>query len=202
MSFLNQYNLDNIELTSLMFQAGYLTIKQKSEDGDLILAYPNQEVRRAMYSFLIDGMGHTKGGSGVTVLNLKKAFLNNDVKQVEKILVAMFASLAYDVYTHQNQQQVEGFYHGIVHILFKSLGLYINCEVHSSQGRADTVVQTPTHIYILEFKINSDGETAFQQIVDNKYAAPYGADARIKIGMGVNFNTKTRLLEGFKSDVL
>ena len=52
--FLNQNSLDNIELTSLMFQTGYLTIKEKSEDGELILSYPNQEVRRAMYSFLMD----------------------------------------------------------------------------------------------------------------------------------------------------
>jgi hypothetical protein len=202
-SFLNQYSLDNIELTSLMFQTGYLTIKEKLEDGDLILSYPNQEVRRAMYSFLIDGMGHTRGGTGVTVLNLKKAFLNNDIKQVEKILVAMFASLAYDVYTHQhNLQQVEAFYHGVIHILFKSLGLYMQCEVHSIKGRADTIVQTPSHIYILEFKINSTAEIAFQQIIDKKYALPFIADNRVKMGIGINFNPTTRELDDWKNDVL
>jgi hypothetical protein len=200
--FLDQYSLDNIEITSLMFQTGYLTIKEKSEDGDLVLSYPNQEVRRAMYSFLMDNMSPTRGGNGVTVMHLKKAFLSNDLKRVETIFVSLFAGLAYDVYTHQNQQQVEGFYHGLIHILFKCLGLYMQCEVHSLNGRADSVVETPTHIYILEFKINSDALTAFQQIIDKKYAVPYSADSRIKMGIGVNFNTTTRQLEGWKEDVL
>ncbi len=201
-SFLDQYSLDNIEITSLMFQAGYLTIKEKSEDGDLVLSYPNQEVRRAMYSFLMDSMTPTRGGNGVSVVHLKKAFLANDLAKVEAILVAMFGGLAFDVYTHQTQQQVEGFYHGLIHILFKYLGLYIHSEVHSLKGRADSLVETPTHIYIFEFKINSDAETAFQQIIDKQYAVPYQADSRIKMGVGVNFNTVTRQLESWKNAVL
>jgi PD-(D/E)XK nuclease superfamily len=74
--------------------------------------------------------------------------------------------------------------------------------VHSLKGRADSLVETPTHIYIFEFKINSDAETAFQQIIDKQYAVPYQADSRIKIGIGVNLNTVTRQLEGWKNDVL
>ncbi len=201
-SFLSQYSLDNVEITSLMFQAGYLTIKEKLQDGDLILSYPNQEVRRAMYSFLMDGMAPVRGGNGVSVVHLKKAFLANDLAKVEDILVSTFGSLAFDVYTHQSQQQVEGFYHGLIHILFKYLGLYIQSEVHSLKGRADSIVETPTHIYIFEFKINSDAETAFQQIIDKQYAVPYQADSRIKMGIGVNFNAATRQLEGWKSDIL
>ena len=151
-NFLNQYSLDNIELTSLLFQTGYLTIKEKSEDGDLVLSYPNQEVRLAMYSLLMDDMGHTVGGGGVTVQHLKRAFMSNNLEQAKDILVSLFGGLAFDVYTHQTQKQVEGFYHGLVHILFKCLGLYIQSEVHSTKGRADSIVETPTHIYFLEFK--------------------------------------------------
>ena len=202
LNFLNQYSLDNLELTSLLFQTGYLTIKEKSEDGDLILSYPNQEVKEAMYTFLMDDMGHTIGGSGVSVKHLKKAFLSNDLERAKTILVSLFGGLAFDVYTHQNQQQVEGFYHGLIHILFKCLGIYMQSEVHSTKGRADSIVETPTHIYFLEFKINSDAETAFQQIITKKYATPYAADSRIKIGIGVNFNSKTKELDDWKAEVL
>ena len=201
-SFLSQYSLDNIEITSLMFQTGYLTIKEKFEDGLLILSYPNLEVRRAMYTFLMDDMAPTRGGNNTSVLHLKKAFLSNDLTKIEAILVATFANLAFDVYTHQTQKQVEGFYHGLVHLLFKCLGLYMQSEVHSSQGRADSIVETPSHIYIFEFKINSDADTALQQIIDKKYTAPFSADDRTKIGIGVNFNSITRQLEGWKSDVI
>ena len=201
-TFLDQYSLDNIEITSLMFQTGYLSIKEKFEDGELILSYPNQEVRRAMYTLLMDGISPVRGGNGTTVLHLKKAFLNNDLTQVEAILVALFAGLSYDVYTHQTQKQVEGFYHGLVHLLFKCLGLYMQSEVHSAQGRADSIVQTPSHIYIFEFKINSTADTAFQQIIDKRYTAQFAADSRTKIGIGVNFNSITRQLEGWKSNTI
>ena len=202
LNFLDQYSLDNIEITSLLFQTGYLTIKEKSKFGDLVLSYPNREVRMATYTLLIDNMGHTTGGGGVTVRHLRKAFMDNDLQRVETILKALFSSLAFDVYTHQTQQQVEGFYHGLIHILFKCLGLYMQCEVHSVKGRADSIVETPTHIYILEFKINSDAQTAFQQILDKKYFVPYSADSRIKIGIGINFNSATRELDGWKNDIL
>ena len=202
LNFLDQYSLDNIEITSLLFQTGYLTIKEKSKFGELVLSFPNKEVRMATYTFLIDDMGHTTGGGGVTVRHLRKAFMDNDLERVKSILVSLFSSLAFDVYTHQNQQQVEGFYHGLIHILFKCLGLYMQSEVHTMKGRADSIVETPTHIYILEFKINSTGETAFQQIIDQKYALSYSADKRTKIGIGINFDTKTRELDDWKIDIL
>jgi hypothetical protein len=201
-NFLNQYSLDNLELTSLLFQAGYLTIKEKKEDGELVLTYPNREVRQALYTFLIDDMGHTVGGGGVTVQHLKKAFLNNDLSQAEIILTALFGGLAFDVYTHQTQQQVEGFYHGLIHILFKCLGLHIQSEVHTSKGRADSVVETPTHVYFLEFKLNSNAETAFQQIIDKKYAISYAAGNRIKTAIGINFNSSNKEMDAWKTDIL
>ena len=200
-SFLDQYSLDNVELTSLLFQTGYLTIKEKHRT-DLVLTYPNQEVKEAIYTLLMDNMGHTVGGGGVTVNELKRAFMSNDLAQAEDIITSLFGGLAFDVYTHQTQQQVEGFYHGLIHILFKCLGLHIQSEVHSTKGRADSIVETPTHIYFLEFKINSDATTAFNQIITKKYAVPYTADSRIKTGIGVNFNSSTKELDGWHAELL
>ena len=59
-NFLNQCSLDNVELISLLFQTGYLTIKEKSQYGELVLSYPNQEVRTAIHTFLTDDMEHTR----------------------------------------------------------------------------------------------------------------------------------------------
>jgi hypothetical protein len=92
--------------------------------------------------------------------------------------------------------------HGLIYILFKYLGIYVQSEVHTTRQRADAIVQTPTHIYFLEFKINSDGETALQQIKTKQYAAAYTADSRIKIGVGINFNQAARELDGWVEEVL
>lgn len=202
-NFLDKYSLDNLDLTSLLFQTGYLTIKEKSRNGELVLSYPNKEVQTATYAFMIDDMGYTNGsGGGVTVKHLRKAFLAHDLEWVKNILTSLFSGLAYDVYMHQTMPQIEGFYHGLVHILFKCLGIYVQSEVHTSNGRADIIVQTDTHIYFLEFKINKDADTAFQQIIDKQYAAPFGADKREKIGIGINFSTDSRSLNDWKSAVL
>ena len=202
LNFLDQYSLDNIEITSLLFQTGYLTIKEKSKFGEVVLSFPNKEVQLATYTFLIDDMGNTTGGGGVTVRHLHKAFMHNDLNKVMSILISLFSSLAYDVYTHQKVKQIEGFYHGLIHILFKCLGIYMQSEVHTLKGRADGIVETPTHIYILEFKINNNASTALQQIIHQKYALPYLADRRIKIGVGINFDTLTRELNGWETGVL
>ena len=202
LSFLDQYNLDNLELTSLMFQSGYLTMKENKGKGNVVLAHPNQEVKEALYGILISMMGKPVNGGDITVQHLHKAFMKNDLQQVRTILTTLFDNLTYDVYLHQTVKQVEGFYHGLIYILFKYLGILVQSEVHTSKGRADSIVQTPTHIYFFEFKINSDAVTALQQIKTNKYAAPFAADNRIKIGVGINFTIQTRELDDWAEEVL
>jgi hypothetical protein len=46
--FLEKCTLNNLEMSSIMFQVGYLTIKDKdTKTNELRLDYPNQEVRDA-----------------------------------------------------------------------------------------------------------------------------------------------------------
>lgn len=202
LDFLDEYSLDNLEITSLMFQGGYLTIKEKKDEGELVLSYPNQEVKNALYSLLVSNMGKPRSGGGITVRDLNRAFMKNDLEKVKTILTTLFRNLTYDVYMHQTVQQVEGFYHGLIYILFKYLGIYVQSEVHTTFGSADALVQTPTHIYFLEFKINSDGETALQQIKTKKYAQTYATDSRIKVGVGINFNVANRELDSWVEEIL
>jgi hypothetical protein len=53
-TLMEKYDLENLELVPLLFQAGYLTVKSVDlMNGDLLLDYPNKEVRESMYLFLI-----------------------------------------------------------------------------------------------------------------------------------------------------
>jgi len=46
---LSNLDVDNIRLENLLFQAGYLTIKEFMEEyGTYILSYPNLEVRKRL----------------------------------------------------------------------------------------------------------------------------------------------------------
>jgi Predicted AAA-ATPase len=54
---LDTYDIDNLTLIPLLFQTGYLTIKKVDKmTGDMVLDYPNREVRESMYGFLIDDL--------------------------------------------------------------------------------------------------------------------------------------------------
>ena len=116
---------------------------------------------------------------------MKRAFISRDLEKVKTILNALLADLPVETYT----KQTEGLYHGLVHLIFKYLGLFVNSEVHSSQGHADSVVETLTDVYIFEFKFNKTAEEGLVQIKKQDYAGKYRATGKVITGIGVNFNS-------------
>jgi hypothetical protein len=188
---LGKFDIENMSIVPLLFHTGYLTVKECDPmTGDMILDYPNKEVRESMYQFLIDDVAKNqhRTPTGRTIKDLTKAFIEKDLAQVQNILNAILADLPYEVYQNQN----EGLYHGLIHLIFNYLGMYADSEVHSSQGRADAVVQTLTDVYIFEFKFNKTAQEALTQIYTKKYAHKYQASGKTITGIGVNFSTAKR----------
>jgi hypothetical protein len=188
---LGKFDIENMDIVPLLFHTGYLTIKERNEmTGDMLLDYPNKEVRESMYQFLIDDVAKNqrRTHTGRTIKDLNKAFLEKDLTQVQYIINSLLADLPYQVYENQS----EGLYHGLIHLIFSYLGMFIASEVHSSMGRADAVVQTLTDVYIFEFKFNKTAEEALTQIHKRQYANKYKAAGKTITGIGVNFSTAKR----------
>jgi hypothetical protein len=189
-----RYDLDNIELIPLLFQTGYLTVKEADVmTGDLVLDYPNKEVRESMYQFLIDDLAKNPHRiyTGRTIKDLHRAFDHSDLVLVRTILNSILADLPAETFDKQS----EGLYHGLVHLIFNYLGMYADSEVHSAQGRADAIVQTATHVYIFEFKFNKTAQEAIEQIHERNYAAKYQASGKVITAVGVNFNGKEKQID-------
>ena len=53
-------------------------------------------------------------------------------------------------------------------------------------------MQTNTHIYILEFKLDESAEAAIEQIQQKGYADKYKNSDKQIIGLGVNFSSQTK----------
>ncbi len=201
---LDQYSLDALDLTALLFQTGYLTIVQRDySNGNLVLDYPNLEVKDSMYSFVIDQLAPNRDYqyASIQVHHLKQAFEQNNLNAVKAIVNTLFADLPYALF-ETDRKTSERFYHSLIHLLFKYLGVYIESEVHTSFGRADSVVQTSTDIYIFEFKHNNSAENALAQIIDKKYADKYRMQGKAIYGIGVNFNFETRSIDGWLTLIL
>jgi hypothetical protein len=82
--------------------------------------------------------------------------------------------------------------------LFKLLGLYVDVERHTTDGRMDILVQTPGYIYILELKVDQSADTALRQIEEKQYAAPFAHDPRTLYKIGINFSSESRRITEWK----
>lgn len=198
---LEKYDIENLDLIPLLFQTGYLTIKTfDPRTQEILLDYPNKEVRESMYSFMIDGLARNehRSGAGITNQDLVKAFVAADLDRVKELINALLAGLPSEAYDKKS----EGLYHGLLHFIFQLLGMYLKSEVHSSKGRADSVVETATHVFIFEFKFNRSANEGLKQIKTKKYADKYRTDNKKIIGIGVNFVSKDREIKGWKTEIL
>ena len=73
--------------------------------------------------------------------------------------------------------KAETVFRNVVASIFLLTGQFIRTEKHTSQGRIDSVVETPEHVYIFEFKVDKPVEVALEQIERNGYAQSYATDS-------------------------
>jgi Predicted AAA-ATPase/PD-(D/E)XK nuclease superfamily len=188
------FDIDNLNTYGLLFQTGYLTIKEKDELDGYTLTYPNWEVERSMTAYLLaafSGLPAASGGSWAT--RVERAFLDNDIPTVIDILKTVFKNVPYQLLQKNN----EAFYHASIHLLFSYIGIKITSESATNNGRSDALVTTPTHIYIIEFKLDKTPEIAFEQIYNKEYAQAHAHQGKPIIGIGINFSSKTKNVTGY-----
>ncbi len=199
-ALMESYTLDNLDVRALLFQTGYLTIKKFDHQlGLYTLDYPNREVEQALSNHLIGALLQRSSLDAISpVLQLRDAFTGGDMSRVLEIINSMLK----DVPSLLFQDSGERFYHALVHLHFRYLGLFMQSEVHTSDGRMDAVVQTPGRVYILEFKIDQSADVALQQIRDKRYADRFRSDGRQVVGVGINFETGKRAVGEWEEALL
>jgi hypothetical protein len=111
----------------------------------------------------------------------------NNVEGFMNTLKIFFANIPYDI-----QISAERYYQTIFYLIFLMLGLRIQAEVKTNQGRADAVVETADRVYIFEFKLTESKESALAQIKEQKYYEPYLNKGKGIVLVGVEFNQQER----------
>ena len=193
-SAFESYDFEDIEAVPLLFQTGYLTLIEK-DDFIYKLGYPNHEVKMSMLQHLVKAFRHSRiDESSALVYDIRKAFLEDDIERVIECVNIMFSTIPNQIFMADKER----YYHSLVHLLFTFLGIYIESEVNTHRGRMDAVVQTSTHIYILEFKLNKSTKEAIEQIKSRSYAQKYKNSGKNLLGIGINFNSETKDVENFE----
>ena len=185
----SEYRAEANNPIPLIYQSGYLTIKEFDREFKMYtLDFPNDEVRYGFLNFLVPfytPVTDDKKGFyiGKFVQDLRNGNINSFMQRFE----AFFADFPYEL-----NDRTERHYQVVVYLIFKLMGQFTSAEVHSAQGRADAIVQTPKYVYVFEFKLNGTAEEALRQIDEKGYARPFQTDSREVIKVGVEFSAETR----------
>jgi PAS domain-containing protein len=194
------FDLEHIDHRALLFQTGYLTLTFADfKNNRVILDYPNQEVERSLHNHLIGALlDQLPVDAPAPVERLQQAFLADDLPRVIEIINSLLADLPY----HLFKGKKEHFYHALVHLHFRYLGLYMDSEVSTSRGRIDAMVQTPERIYVLEFKADESADAALAQIAEKGYADKYRHAGKPIVAVGINFDTEQKKVGEWRAQAL
>ncbi|MEM7132578.1 MAG: AAA family ATPase [Chloroflexota bacterium] len=194
------YELENLSVIPLLYQTGYLTLKgftqELGKEALYTLSYPNYEVEHAFRSYLISAFSYIERTMARSYLRkLAAAIKEKDLDQVFSIMSVFFTNIPYDL-----QLKYEQYYQSILYTVFMMLGLDIEAEVETNEGRIDAVVELSDHILLFEFKIDKNAQEAPQQIKENKYYEKYQLHNKEMTLIGANFNSQTRTVDDWISE--
>ena len=187
-----EYRVDANNPIPLIYQSGYLTIKDYDPEFQIyMLDFPNDEVKFGFLHFIAPFYTpvvetDTTFYIGRFIQELRRG----EVDAFLERLRAFFGGISYEL-----NFEVERHYQVVCYLVFKLMGQFTEAEVRSARGRADAIVKTPKYIYIFEFKLDGTAEEALKQIDDKGYLIPYTADSRQIVKVGVNFSKETRNID-------
>ena len=176
-------------LTPLLYQSGYLTIKDYDSD---ILIYtldiPNNEVRIGLMESLFPQYVNADPGKWNPLLGgMKKLIVNDDMDGALKFLQTFLDTVPYC-----DNANSEGHYQQMLYIIFSLMGFYLDVEVHTAKGRVDLVLHAPQALYIIEIKLDKSAEEAMEQIELKQYDKRFALLNLPVVKVGVNFSTEAR----------
>jgi hypothetical protein len=206
-SLLATFDVDNIPVEALMFQAGYLTIashRQIPGRLELTLKYPNLEVQAALNDSLLQSLTGGLAVPGPHISRLYDLLMAQDFAGLKELFHAFYASIANDWYRKNALSGFEGYYVSIFYSYFAALGLDIRLEDPTNFGRIDMTVLFNGQVFLFEFKVvelNPAG-AALQQIKDLHYADKYQDRGEPIHLIGVEFSKASRNIVGFEFQTL
>ncbi len=203
---IGSFDVDFIEPENLLFQTGYLTVKdwmQEPEGIRYVLTFPNREVRISFSNYLLYFI--LRGKEEVIKDKVKICLREGKLDELKDTFFSLFAGIPYEWYRKTELARYEGFYASIFYSYFSAIGAEVKPEDITSEGRMDLTVIYHDKAYIFEFKV-VDGKKgnnvkskkkALEQIKKKRYWEKYSSFKDIYI-VGIEFNKKKRNIISFE----
>ena len=184
------YKDNTITLIPLLYQTGYLTISDYDEQTDSYkLNYPNIEVRQTFAQFLSEHYSREQYAlADSAAIQFVNALRSGNAEEFMELLKWYLSTVDYSLSSRINEFYVEFAVSNIINML----GLVCANEVHTANGRMDSVIFANGYIYIIEFKVDKPVESAIRQIKKKDYALKYANSGKTIIKIGAVFSRKER----------
>ena len=194
-SDINNDNIPDSKILAMLYQTGYLTIKDYNELG-YTLKFPNMEVSSTFSLSLIGRyIGNEEIADNLSGV-IKMACRLGDAAMMMDAIEKYFAAFPYG-----DEKPDERTYQGRLYGLFAaSLRKPVSREVKTSNGRIDLVIASDKDIWIFELKVDKSADAALRQIDEKDYASAYGYlfDSHKIHKIGISFSSKTRRVAEWK----
>ena len=187
--------LRNLRPVPMLFQSGYLTVKDYAPlTRSYTLGVPDEEVREDLCT-LMTGVAANKDMQWAASLGQK--LLNAMWDDFFDGLQSLYAAMAYG----STERRVhENSYGRCLAFLLASQGFDFTMENVLSNGRVDVVAKHPAEVCVFELKVDEPVDKAFAQIRGKGYAEPFRGDSRPVWLIGLSFDSKTRRLVDFAAE--
>ena len=194
------YRADVEKPLPMIFQNGYLTIKEYDRDMDtFLLDFPNDEVKRGFVTLLTNNYLKPKENVDSWISNAVIKLKQGNLDAFHEQLTAFLSSIPYNMRRKDNEREKERYFHYTFYLLLRLLSTYVvYTEKEQSQGRVDCIIETPKFVYIFEFKLDGTADEALRQIADKGYDREYATDERKLYKIGCSFSSETGTIEDWK----
>ena len=175
-------------LTPLLYQSGYLTIKDYEKKIDVYtLDFPNKEIEVGLFDSLLPGYLGSGIDTGRVVIADISSYINSGKMDEALQMLADFL----ETIPYCDNTNYEGHYQQMFYIIFALLTDYnIIVEQHTAKGRIDITMETADTIYVMELKFNKSAQEALDQINDKHYAQAFSLKNKEIVKVGLNFSIK------------
>ena len=200
---LSTFDVDDIATEALLFQTGYLTIRDAEDLGGETfyrLGYPNREVRQSLNRSLLRYLVRDPSRQTANSIRLYRLLEAADFEGLKTLFHAFYASIPHEWYTNNDIARYEGYYASVFYSYFAGLGLDVRVEDSTSHGRLDMAVRFDGAVYLFEFKVvEMAGEgAAMAQLKEKRYADKYRGSGKPIHLIAVEFSKDARNVVAFE----
>ena len=201
-ALLSGFDVDAIAPEALLFQTGYLTIREVAGRTPPLyrLGYPNREVRQSLNESLLQALVPGASRRLARGVRLGQLLETNDFTGMQALFEGLFAGIPFEWHTNNPIARYEGYYASVFYSYFAALGFDVSAGDSSSRGRLDLAVRFNAKVYLFEFKVveSTPEGRALAQLRERGYADKY-----LRLGqpvhlVGVEFSKETRNLVAFE----